>query len=126
MECLVSGPIRALEHGNVMLRGSGKRLVPVSYADVGPGNYVHWRREHFSAVKIGRTILVKRSLHWDTIASLECLGSPTQQRFFKLIEVPSDNTERRQPAANALPHARITVPSHTESGPNQRQLWSIR
>ena len=74
VECSVSGPLRALEHGNVLLRRSGKRLVHVSYANVGPGNYVHWRREHFSAVKIGRTILVKRSLHWDTIASLEYFG----------------------------------------------------
>ena len=125
IECSVSGPFRALEHGNPMLRSAGKQLVPVRYADVGPGEYVHWSRNHFMAMKIGRTISVKRGHHWDIVSSLECLGSPTQQRFFKLVDTPANHTVQTETLPTPHQHSKCPVPRHTTTGPTQRQLWSI-
>ena len=105
VECSTSGPFRALRDGNEMLRDHGMELVPVGYADIGHGNYVHWHGGHFMAMRVDKEIKVKDGTYWHRVASLDCLGTSSQHKFFKLVRV----------GENAI-----------GKGLSQRQIWNLQ
>ena len=105
VECSTSGPFRALRDGNEMLRNHGMELVPVGYADIGHGNYVHWHAGHFMAMCVDKDIKVKDGTYWHRVSSLDCLGTSSAHKFFKLVRV----------GENAI-----------GKGLSQRQIWNLQ
>ena len=55
-------------------------------------------------MKIGRHIEMLNGRHWQNIASLDCLGSPSNQRFFKPVDAALGDTAM---------------------GPTLRQMWAV-
>ena len=87
LEVNCSGPFRATEHGNAMLRPLGLTLVRTLNPYLGRGKFVKWQSGHFSADIIADQVTVMERDRSLTYRSIHDIGRPDQIKWWRLTDL---------------------------------------